>query len=167
MANRNSENVNKQIADIVADEMNKSVININTNIRRERAYASGRASNSLSTTVTQTATGAKGVIASNVSYFNALETGRGPFKGGTEQGLAERLYEWAGQKGINFSTDRERLSFAYALARKINKVGTQLYRNGGRTTIFSNEKEDLIRRITEKIAPLFNGENDSVEIKFN
>ena len=30
MANRNSENVNKQIADIVADEMNKSVINIKT-----------------------------------------------------------------------------------------------------------------------------------------
>ena len=167
MANRNSENVNKQIADIVADEMNKSVINIKTNIRRERAYASGRASNSLSTIVTQTATGAKGVIASNVSYFNALETGRGPFKGGTEQGLAERLYEWAGQKGINFRTDRERLSFAYALARKINKVGTQLYRNGGRNTIFSNEKENLIRRITDRIAPLFNGENDSVEIKFN
>ena len=117
MANRNSENVNKQIADIVADEMNKSVINIKTNIRRERAYASGRASNSLSTIVTQTATGAKGVIASNVSYFNALETGRGPFK--------------------------------------------------GRNTIFSNEKENLIRRITDRIAPLFNGENDSVEIKFN
>lgn len=55
MANRNSDNVNKQIADIVADEMNKSVINIKTNIRRERAYASGRASNSLSTNVTQTA----------------------------------------------------------------------------------------------------------------
>jgi hypothetical protein len=59
------------------------------------------------------------------------------------------------------------LSFAYSLAKKINKVGTQLYRNGGRTTIFSNEKEDLIRRITDRIAPLFNGENDSVEIKFN
>lgn len=81
MANRNSENVNKQIADILfANEMNKSVINIKTNIRRERAYASDKAKQFItSTTVSQTATGAKGVIASNVSYFNALETGRGPF----------------------------------------------------------------------------------------
>ena len=38
---------------------------------------------------------------------------------------------------ISFQTDVQRWAFAYALARKINKEGTRLFKQGGRTDIYT------------------------------
>jgi hypothetical protein len=76
-------------------------------------------------------------VGSTVSYFPAMERGRGPFKGGAERGLSERLYSWSKLKGLSFQTDTQRWAFAYALARKINKEGTRLFKQGGRTDIYT------------------------------
>jgi hypothetical protein len=66
-----------------------------------------------------------------------MERGRGPFKGGAERGLSERLYSWSKLKGISFQTDTQRWAFSYALARKINKEGTRLFKQGGRQDIYT------------------------------
>ncbi len=60
-------------------------------------------------------------------YFYTLIRGRGPGK--VPVNMAQIIAEWAQYKGIGFSTPEELLRFANAVAWKIRKEGSQLYRN--------------------------------------
>ncbi len=61
------------------------------------------------------------------SYFYTLIRGRGPGK--VPANMAEIIMEWAGYKGITFSTPEELLRFGNAVAWKIRREGSELYRN--------------------------------------
>lgn len=76
------------------------------------------------------------------AYFSALETGRKPGK----MPPSSRIYRWTFDKRLAFRDERERKSFAYLTARKIGREGTQTYRDGGRTDIFT---EVIERRVSE------------------
>ncbi len=74
-------------------------------------------------------------------YLGALIEGRGPTKGRGRPGgksLVERIREWITAKGITADIPPERLQ--YAIATKIHKEGTLLFREGRNTRIL----EDVI-----------------------
>lgn len=82
--------------------------------------------------------------------FGAMETGR---KGGrVPRNFSAILYQWSLDKGIAFADERERRSFAYLLAKKIQKEGTELFREGGRSDVYSNEITQTIENITKRIS---------------
>ena len=127
----------EEIKLIVSKQIQVGKNEIKSNLRAHGKVVSGRTLRSLRSEITNTPTTVTGRIWSTVSYFPAMERGRGPFKGGAERGLSERLYSWSKLKGISFQTDTQRWAFAYALARKINKEGTRLFKQGGRQDIYT------------------------------
>lgn len=62
---------------------------------------------------------------------------------------SDAIYEWSKQKGIDFTLDYERCSFAYFVSRKIWKEGTLQYREGRITTIYTNIYNMYEKKITE------------------
>ena len=99
------------------------------------------------------------------SAFGVLETGRKAGK--TPSGFQAIILQWMSDKGIKaepipYKTDRphkytpqERgdMSLAYLIARKIRNEGTRLFRQGGRSDIYSNvipaTKEKIMQRIVK------------------
>lgn len=74
-------------------------------------------------------TGAKLVAAEHIIF---LEDGRGPTKPGATQGddsLVDIIKDWINVKGLDLNP--------YAVAKKIHKEGTKLYRQGGNSGILS------------------------------
>jgi len=81
------------------------------------------------------------------SYFGVLETGRKP--GRIPKNFAEILKKWIADKRINVENER---SFIWFVSQKTKKEGSKLYRDGGRSDIYSNEIPKTIKTIREKIA---------------
>lgn len=76
--------------------------------------------------------------------FQTLQYGR---RGGkVPAGFADILYQWSVDKGLSFSTDRERNTFAYFLARKIARQGTDRNRNP-RQDIYTQPIEQAVEGI--------------------
>ena len=98
----------EEIKLIVSKQIQVGKNEIKTNLRAHGKVVSGRTLRSLRSETTNTPTTVTGRIWSTVSYFPAMERGRGPFKGGAERGLSERLYSWSKLKGISFQTDTQR-----------------------------------------------------------
>lgn len=73
------------------------------------------------------------------AWVMTLEDGRGPSKGGgSGESLKDKIYTWIGQKGVfNISSEKEKRSLAYIIARKIHKEGTVLFRKGGNSGVIS------------------------------
>lgn len=65
-------------------------------------------------------------------YVFALEYGRGPTRSTKKSNptLFEAIKEWAFAKGIITDNSRESNSIVYAITKKINEQGTNLYRLG-------------------------------------
>ena len=103
--------------------------------------------------------------------FGTLETGRRP--GAVPESFEAIIRQWILDKGLPVQpipykrkpskkwqpkyTPEERglRTMADAIATKIRKEGTALYRNGGRNDIYSNEIPDAIQRVEERIGNLF------------
>ena len=68
------------------------------------------------------------------------------------------------QPKYNSAEERALRSFSSAVAHKIHKEGTQLFRDQGRNDIYSNEIPDAIKRIEERIAKVFSLTIDSIHI---
>lgn len=62
------------------------------------------------------------------AYFYTLIRGRGP--GAVPVDMPEIIMEWAGYKGISFSDPKDFVRFANAVAWKIRREGTRMFRNG-------------------------------------
>lgn len=67
------------------------------------------------------------------------------------------LYQWSKDKGIQFDTDEDRMSFAYTVKYVIENEGTYLYRNkpetwsGETADVYSTAIQDCIERIQERL----------------
>lgn len=68
------------------------------------------------------------------SYLYTLAIGRGPGK--VPRNFAQIIMDWAQHKGIQFSDRKQFLRWANAVAWKIRREGTQLYRRHGEIDIF-------------------------------
>ena len=91
--------------------------------------------------------------------FGTLETGR---KGGrVPKGFYHILLQWVKDKGIQVEKPK---TFAYFVARKIEKEGTRLYRQGGRDDIYSNEIPKTTERILRRITGFLGADVESINI---
>jgi hypothetical protein len=132
-------------SDIVVRELQDLAQRIADNIARNGQTASGKTARSL-----EVREGSDEVALLGRKAFGTMETGR---RGGrVPRNFPAILYQWSLDKGISFDTDRERRSFAFLLARKIQNEGTQLFRDGGRADVYSNEIPKTINTIARKLA---------------
>lgn len=61
------------------------------------------------------------------NYFHTLLVGRGPGK--VPANMGQLIMEWAVAKGITFQTPKDAVRFGNAVAWKIRREGTEMYRN--------------------------------------
>lgn len=85
-----------------------------------------------------------------------LEVGRAG--GDVPKGFSEILLQWSRDKGLNFETESKRKSFAYLLARKIAREGTQRHKQN--EDIYST----IARRAADDIAEIIKGQLASVVV---
>lgn len=110
------------------------------------------------------------------SAFGVLETGRKPGK--APAGFQDIIRRWMSDKGIKaepipYKTDRphkytpqERgdMSLSYLIARKIRNEGTRLFRQGGRSDIYSNAIPATKEKIMQRIVKLLQVEITNIKL---
>jgi len=139
------------------------------NIESSGQSASGRTAASLRVEPNET-----GATLYGRRAFATLETGRKPGK--TPYQFTRVIWQWIVDKGIRVSPidykrqasakwqpmyspqERGELSLAGAIAHKIQTEGTALFRNGGRSDVYSNEIPRTIAEIKQEITPLLKAE---------
>lgn len=94
--------------------------------------------------------------------FGTLETGRKPGK--VPKGFAAIIEQWAKDKGINPEKPK---SFAYLVARKIAREGTELYRSGKTEDIYSSEIPKTIESIGDRITGALGIEVEHINLNSN
>lgn len=143
--------------ELVASELEALKQRIIENHRSAGQVASGRTIASLKVEITE-----DGGVLWGRSPFGTLETGR---KGGkVPAGFWKIIRQWMDDKGIQVEKPD---SFAYLVARKIAKEGTLLFRNGGRSDIYSPEVKDTVERVSDGIGILFGSEVEHINLNFN
>lgn len=143
--------------ELVASELEALKQRIIENHRNAGQVASGRTIASLKVEITE-----DGGVLWGRSAFGTLETGQ---KGGkVPAGFWKIIRQWMDDKGIQVEKPD---SFAYLVARKIAKEGTQLFRNGGRSDIYSPEVKDTVERVSDGIGILFGSEVEHINLNFN
>lgn len=136
---------------IVFEELQDLQTRITDNIVKKGRNASGRTIESM-----HIDKGDKSITLFGRKAFGTLETGRGP--GNVPKGFYGIIKQWVIDKGLSFSTDRERNSFAYLVSRKIANEGTKLYRNGGDDDIYSKEIPKTISSIKNRLGIMMKAE---------
>lgn len=84
---------------------------------------------------------------SNCAPINTLEVGRPG--GNVPGGMTEILYQWSIAKGISFTSDHERRTFAYFLKKRIVSEGTLRHQNN--VDVYSTIINDAAQQIEGKI----------------
>ena len=98
---------------------------IETNMETQNINASGRTVGSLS--VVSDDKGLRlGLFGNNHAPLGTLEVGRAG--GRVPAGFYQIIKQWTRDKGLQFGTETERGTFAYFVARKIAREGTQRHR---------------------------------------
>lgn len=143
--------------ELVSSELEALKQRIIENHRSAGQVASGRTIASLKVEITE-----DGGVLWGRSAFGTLETGR---KGGkVPAGFWKIIRQWMDDKGIQVEKPD---SFAYLVARKIAKEGTQLFREGGFYKIYSPEVKDTVERVSDGIGILFGSEVEHINLNFN
>lgn len=94
--------------------------------------------------------------------FKVLESGR---KGGkVPKGFYKIIQQWVKDKGIQVENPK---SFSYLVARKIANEGTNLFRDGGRTDIYSSDLEKTIENIKNKVFGIFEKDVEHINLHNN
>ncbi len=146
-----------KVIELVASELEALKQRIIENHRSAGQVASGRTIASLKVEITE-----DGGVLWGRSPFGTLETGRKPGK--VPAGFWKIIRQWMDDKGIQVEKPD---SFAYLVARKIAREGTQLFRNGGRSDIYSPEVKDTVERVSDGIGILFGSEVEHINLNFN
>lgn len=124
----------KDLKGQIADALTQTRDEIRANMEAKRINASGRTSASLRVDEyplgvrlvggsDRTHTIPPGIYASDTAPIPTLEVGRAGGK--VPQGFYYIIREWTKEKGLSFANENERNTFAYFLARKIAREGTQ------------------------------------------
>lgn len=164
----------KQLS-IVGEEFDSFIKKVVENHVRAGQKASGRTMQSIRKSIT----GEGGVVFAR-AYFGVLETGRKP--GPIPKDFRSVIRQWMRDKGISADPipyirkpsrkwqpkyspqERGDLSLAGAIAYRIRKEGTRLYRSGGRADIYSNEIPKTVENILDRIMAVFAKDVESINI---
>ncbi|GGK09017.1 hypothetical protein [Parabacteroides faecis] len=147
----------KEVQNIIFEELEDLRKRIISNIDSSGRRASGRTSESMRTDVSEN----RGVLFGRMA-FGTLETGRKPGK--VPAGFYQIIKQWVIDKGISFDSQSERNSFAYLVSRKITREGTQLYRRGADTDVYTAEVPETISRIKDRVGFLMRMEFESIKL---
>lgn len=147
----------KEVQNIVFEELEDLRKRVISNIDNSGRRASGRTSESMRTDVSEN----RGVLFGRMA-FGTLETGRKPGK--VPVGFYQIIKQWVIDKGISFDSQSERNSFAYLVSRKIAREGTQLYRRGADTDVYTAEVPETISRIKDRVGFLMRMEFESIKL---
>lgn len=141
------------VADLIAilnNYGNTSVERIKQNLASTGTNATGRTSQSLRYTVTDTGDKITLQIIGK-PYLAVVETGRKPTPQYTKPSydFVNSIKQWIAAKGGDQSS-------AYAIAKHIHQKGTKLYQEGGRNDIISNViNQDLTAKISQDVLKSF------------
>lgn len=140
---------------LASDELKRLKQRIIANMLSAGAVASGRTIRSLQVV----SDGDSAALISTQSMpFGVLETGRRP--GRVPYRFSSIIYQWMQDKGIhgtirgNATQEIADRSMAYAISRSISQRGSRLFRNGGRSDIYTNEIPSTVAKITARIAAI-------------
>lgn len=147
----------KEVQNIVFEELEDLRKRIISNIDSSGRRVSGRTSKSMRTDGSEN----RGVLFGRMA-FGTLETGRKPGK--VPAGFYQIIKQWVIDKGISFDSQSERNSFAYLVSRKIAGEGTQLYRRGADTDVYTAEVPETISRIKDRVGFLMRMEFESIKL---
>lgn len=139
-----------EVRKIVEEELAKAKANISANIDREGKRASGRTQESMAVAVADEGSAVVGTL-SGRKFFGALETGSQPWRNQYKRVpklFADVIAEWIDDKGV---TDLN----PYAVATKIMREGSEQYRKGAISTVYSEEIDATLERIQQRVMGLF------------
>lgn len=136
------------VNNIVLEALNQVVEQIKTNIDSKGKTASGKAKREME--IQQDGNVYRVMV---TPYFQTLEEGRAGGK--VPYNFKSIIKQWAIDKGLNFSTERELNRFSYLTARKIANFGTEQYRIGKRTDIYSDAINNFTDSLTNKLTELY------------
>lgn len=126
-----------ELIEIVNTNLIDLVNNIRINLARTRTNATNKTSQSLRGESTQEGSKVSAKLFGR-AFFNSVRDGRRPTPNKKpSREFIENLKPWAGARGIPESA-------VWAIATKINKLGTNLFREGGRTDIVEPAVEKFI-----------------------
>lgn len=114
-----------ELEDILAAGLNQLVVDIIAASEAHGQKASGRTYDMITMEVQRSGELVSGSVYAP-DYFYTLIRGRG--SGKVPANMAELIMEWAGYKGIVFSTPEDMVRFANAVAWKIRREGNSMYR---------------------------------------
>lgn len=142
------------VSKILKSALNDAMDSIRANLLYTGTNASGRTSESLEVVVE----GDVGILYGRQA-FGTVETGR---KGGKiPAGFREIIYQWMQDKGVHAEVAGNRsqrsadMSMAYHIANKIAREGSKLYRDGGRSDIYSNVLPLTIERVQKEVTDIY------------
>lgn len=147
----------KEVQNIIFEELEDLRKRIISNIDSTGRKASGRTSGSMHTDISEN----RGILFGRMA-FGTLETGRKPGK--VPAGFYRIIKQWVIDKGISFDSQSERNSFAYLVSRKIAREGTQHYRRGADTDVYTAEIPETIERIKDRVGFLMRLEFESIKL---
>ena len=132
--------MNSELMTILSNEANSFLSQIKRNLDDSGTTATGKSKDSLRYEITEE--GNKVVLTVfGKPYFAVVETGRKPTPDKKpSRAMIDNIKEWIAARG-------EPESMAWAVATKINKEGTKLWQQGGRTDIYTDLKEGFADRI--------------------
>lgn len=136
------------VNNIVLDALNQVVEQIKTNIDSKGKTASGKAKREME--IQQDGNVYRVLV---TPYFQTLEEGRSGGK--VPYNFKDIIKQWAKDKGLNFSTERELNRFSYLTARKIANFGTEQYRIGKRNDIYTDAINNFTDSLTNKLTELY------------
>lgn len=146
-----------EIKGILGEELESLRQRIIENHIRAGQKASGKTISSLRVDVNDN----KGTLFGRQA-FGVLETGRKPGK--VPKGFYQIIQQWVKDKGIQVENPK---SFAYLVARKIAREGTELYRQGGRADIYSPEIEKTTQEIMNRAFAVFKDDVTHINLNSN
>jgi hypothetical protein len=133
------------------------VAEMRTNLRKERANATGTLSDSISWTIEENVDGLKLLIGME-DYGPILDAGRGKSRtGGPQQQWRQRIIQWMRAKGITPKAGVTMESAAFLITRKINQRGykpkpfIQKSVDDVLNKIIPDLEEDMVKIIEEKL----------------
>jgi len=91
--------------------------------------------------------------------FHVLERGRAGGK--VPKGFYHIILDWAKQKGIQVDNIK---SFAYLTAQKIAREGTAIFRQGGKSDVYSDKIPATVETINKQLLSLFKTEITTIKL---
>ena len=136
----------QEFAQNIAQVLTQARDEIRANMAAKGINASGRTSAALQ--VRQNGSRIELVkVEGDNAPFGTLQYGRGG--GRVPKGFYEILKQWSKDKGLSFSSETERGTFAYFLARKIAREGTNRHRSP-RTDIYDEPLEKAVDGVRQE-----------------